>query len=239
MNSPMRAIVRRRGATELAEIEAPVARPGELVVEVAVAGTCRTDLFVADGTIPVAEGRVLGHELSGRVIASASSGRRTGERVAVIPGIPCGRCPSCAERPERCARPAFLGVAEDGAFARFVRVPALCALPLPDAISDREGAFVEPLAAALAVLDAGVRPGEEVAIVGKNRIGELVARVIERAHGRRPALLDEGEPGPSDAFDAVVETVPTSAALDVALEALRPRGKLVLKSRPIARVPFD
>jgi threonine dehydrogenase-like Zn-dependent dehydrogenase len=235
----MSAIVRRAGGVELVAVSAPVPRPGEVLVEVALAGTCRTDLFVADGVLAVAEGRILGHELSGRIVAAASSERRVGERVTVLPAIPCHRCASCAERPERCARPAFLGLAEDGGFARFVRVPAVCALPLPDAISDREGAFVEPLAAALAVLDAGLRAEDTVAVVGRNRIGELAARVVEAAHGRRPAVLDESEPGPSDAFDAVIETVPTSAALDLAFASLRPRGRLILKSRPPAHVPFD
>jgi threonine dehydrogenase-like Zn-dependent dehydrogenase len=235
----MRAIVRRGGVTQLSEVAAPVASAGDVIIEIAVAGTCRTDLFVADGTLPVADGRVLGHECQGRIVASASDERRVGERVAVIPGIPCGHCPDCAARPERCARPRFLGVAEDGAFAQLVRVPARCALPLPDSIPDREGAFVEPLAAALAVLDAGARDGDSVAVVGRNRIGELVARVLESERGVRPTLLEEGEPVPRDAFDVVVETLPTSAGLDIALEALRPGGKLVLKSRPAARVPFD
>ncbi len=238
----MRALVRRGGGVEVVEVDAPVPRPGEVMVAVALAGTCRTDLLVADGKLPVAEGLILGHELSGRIMTSASPERNPGLRVTVIPAIPCGRCGGCAlsnEQPERCSRPRFLGVDEDGAFARFVRVPARCALPLPEAVSDMQGAFVEPLAAALAVLGAGLRAEDEVAVVGKNRIGELVARVVEAAHGRRPTVLDEGEPGPTDAFDAVVETVPTSAGLDRALASLRPGGRLILKSRPAARVPFD
>jgi threonine dehydrogenase-like Zn-dependent dehydrogenase len=238
----MRAIVRRGGAVEVVEVDAPVPRPGEVMVAVALAGTCRTDLLVADGKLPVAEGLILGHELSGRIMTSASPERNPGQRVTVIPAIPCTRCAGCSashEQPERCTRPRFLGVDEDGAFARFVRVPARCTLPLPEAVTDMQGAFVEPLAAALAVLGAGLRAEDEIAVVGRNRIGELVARVLETAHGKRPTVLDENEPGHQDAFDAVVETVPTSAGLDRALTAVRPGGKLVLKSRPAARVPFD
>jgi threonine dehydrogenase-like Zn-dependent dehydrogenase len=230
MASSMAAIVRRRGAVALEDVPVPERRVGDRIVDVRRAGICRTDLFVADGMIPVADGLVLGHELSGTV---------DGRRATVVPILPCGRCAACASLPERCARPTFLGIGAPGAFASRVRVPEPCVREVPGSMSDEEAAFVEPFAAALAVLSAPIRRGARVAVLGRNRIATLVHRIVAHATGREPARLDESGPIEEHSHDVVVETVPTGAALDVAVRALAPGGVLVLKSRPVERAPLD
>lgn len=153
----------------LHEIAAPAARAGEVVVEVAYAGVCRSDLAAIDGTVAVARGRVLGHELAGRVGDTP---------VTVIP-FEGGR---------------WLGVDRDGAFADRVCVPARCVLPLPAGMSLVHGAYVEPVAAALGVL-ASIRRGDRVLVAGEGRIAELTARVVaasgaEVARVFEPAAFD-------------------------------------------------
>lgn len=181
---------------------APEARRGEVVVEVAYAGVCRSDLAVLDGTIPVAPGRVIGHELSGWI---------DGAPVTVVPF----------------EGPRWLGIDRDGAFADRVCVPASCVRALPAGMSLVHGAYVEPVAAALAVLDV-VRGGDRVLVTGRGRIAELTVRVIEAGGG--VAARERGRGG----FDVVIEHDHGSAAL---LSALRDGGTLVLKSR--ARRPFE
>ena len=145
----MRALVRRSGGTELAEIATPV---GAAVVRVASA---------------VAEGRVLGHELSGWL---------AGEPVTVVPFT----LPAPGEAPR------WLGIDADGAFAEHVAVPAASIVRLPRELPLVLGAFVEPVAAALGVL-AVVEPGMRVMIGGANRLAELTSRVVAAAGATRVA----------------------------------------------------
>ena len=150
----MKALARRDAAGGVALIERsrPVAGQGEVVVDVAYAGVCRTDLAVIDGTLAAPPGRIVGHELAGWV-----------------DGVPVTVIPFVDER--------WLGVDRDGAFAEQVAVPAACVLPLPAALSLVLGAYVEPVAAALGVL-AAIRAGDRVLVHGDNRIAELTARVV-------------------------------------------------------------
>jgi threonine dehydrogenase-like Zn-dependent dehydrogenase len=149
MLNTMRALVRDEGGVRLAAVRMPTT---DVVIEVAYAGVCRSDLAVIDGAIAVEPGRIVGHELSGWA---------AGDPVTVIPF--------------EGAR--WLGIDRDGAFADRVSVPARCVLPLPRTMSLVHGAYVEPVAAALGVL-ASIRPGDRVMVTGTGRIAELTRRVI-------------------------------------------------------------
>lgn len=241
----MVAVVRGPDGVALRQVAAPrIARPDDVVVAVRRAGICRTDLQVADGRLPCATPRVLGHELAGVVRACGAAVRRVapGDRVTVIPFAPCGACGPCGagEPPHRCLAPAMLGLDRDGAFAQAVVVPERCVLPVPDGLDDVRAAFVEPVAAALAVTRAGLRPGQRGVVLGTGRICALCVRVLA-GEGIAAAPLDPAG-GPREgaaSLDFVVETVATAASLHLALTLLRPGGTLVLKSRPAAPVPLD
>ena len=217
---------------ELAEAAVPGPAPGEVVIDVAFAGVCRSDLAAADGEIDVAPGRVLGHELAGRVraVGPAAGGLTAGDRVTVIPFQPCGACEACAAR-GRCAAPRWLGVDVDGAFAERVRAPASTVVRLPAGMSLLHGAYVEPVAAALGVLPF-VERGARVLVGGGGRIAELTARVA-RARGAVVARLGDAGPG---RFDVAIEHGGEPAAL---IAALRPGGTLVLKSRARRQIALD
>lgn len=156
----MRALITTAEGVALVERAPPVQRPGEVLIDVAYAGVCRTDLAVIDGRIRVPHGRVIGHELAGRVVG-------TGELVAVVPFSG--------------DEPRWLGIDRDGAFADRISVPVQSLVPVPRGMSAVHAAYVEPVAASLGALVA-IRAGDRVLVEGDSRIAELAARVIV-AHG--------------------------------------------------------
>jgi len=202
----VRALVREAGVVRLIDAPAPtVQRPDDVIVRVLVAGICRTDLQVADGRLACADPITLGHELCGRVIAAGGAA-----------GVPLGALVTVDPRID-----GFLGTTRHGAFAEQLVVPAANVLVLPE-LDPRAGAYVEPIAAALAV-PAVLAPGARVGVAGDNRFAALVRRVL-RAEGF--AVADDGAP-----LDAGVETSATDDELAALCAALRPGGVLVLKSR--------
>ncbi len=236
----MHALVKQAGEVSLRTVPplAPVASD-DVVIDVAVAGICRTDLYVADGLLPSADPVVLGHELAGTVtqVGAAAAPLRPGDRVTVVPSVPCGACVECT-RGERCASPALLGVDRDGAFAGALRVPARAVLLVPPALPFRLAAYTEPLAAALGVLRAGLDLGGRGAVVGTGRIPTLIVRVLAAAGFGDVPACDPARPLPPG-LDWVVESVADARAMDAMLRALRPGGTLVLKSRSHTPVPLD
>jgi L-iditol 2-dehydrogenase len=215
-----------------------------VLVRVVVAGICRTDLHVAAGRLPAADPVVLGHEFAGVVEAVGPGVRGVAprDRVAVMPVLPCGLCAACEAHDELvCLEPSMLGVDRDGAFAEFITVPAHCVYQVPAALSWRAAAYAEPVAAALAVRQAAIRPEQHGLILGKNRFAELIRRILRLYSVDRVEVLDTDSPAASrpGAFDFVIETDPRPEALAVAVRAVRPRGLVVLRSRPPGLVPFD
>ncbi|MSQ03989.1 MAG: hypothetical protein EXR71_19230 [Myxococcales bacterium] len=207
----MRAVIRTAAGVELRDVPTPVAGPGQALVRVVVAGVCRTDTAAATG--PFRGPRVLGHEASGWVAAVGPEVDRAllGAPVAIDPRLNEG----------------MLGVDRDGVYADFVAVSVGRLLPLPVELSWRRGAYVEPVAAALApasVLD----PDTSVLVLGQGRIASLVGAVLRRKGFDRVTVATSG---PAASFDAVVECDLGVDALSRALVAVRPRGRIVLRSR--------
>ncbi|NUP35599.1 MAG: alcohol dehydrogenase catalytic domain-containing protein [Streptomyces sp.] len=244
MPARMRAVVKRGGSVTVSRVPVPVPAAREVLVAIETAGVCRTDIYAARGLLPCADPLILGHEFAGVVAARGPDVRRfsPGDRVAVMPVIPCGTCGRCAaDEPECCAYHDFLGVERHGAFAEYVAVPADVVHLLPDHLSFREGAYAEPVCAAMAVLKTAIRPDQRGLVYGGNRIAELTKRVLRSAgfdtvdtHADRSAA-----PLERDAYDYIVETRPSGPAFAEMIRAVRPGGRIVLKSRPPAPVPID
>jgi L-iditol 2-dehydrogenase len=139
--------------------ERPVPEPGPLdvLVEIAAVGVCGSDVHYYEhgriATRVVRAPHVLGHESAGRVVAAGErvTKHAVGDRVALEPGLPCGRCRECrAGRYNLCRDVRFLGAPPtDGAFTRFVAIHEDFAHALPDGVSDEAGALMEPLSVAL------------------------------------------------------------------------------------------
>ena len=251
--------------------ERPVPEPGPLdvLVEIAAVGVCGSDVHYYEhgriATRVVRAPHVLGHESAGRVVAAGDrvTKHAVGDRVALEPGLPCGRCRECRSgRYNLCRAVAFFGSPPvDGAFTRYVAQHEDFAHPLPDDLSDEAGALMEPLSVALwACEKAGVAAGDRVLVTGAGPIGLLTVQaarargatevVITDVNERRLALaratgatrtLHAGEALDVEA-DALIECSGHPQALRDGIAALRPGGTAVvvgMGADPDARVPLS
>jgi L-iditol 2-dehydrogenase len=186
-----------------------------------------------------------------------------GERVAVDPAISCGHCEMCLEgNPNLCLNLRFAGDGQnDGALRECLSWPTRCLHPLPDALTDAEGALLEPLGVALHSVDLGhVRPGMSVGVFGCGPIGLLILQVARvagasdilatdklahrleaaRAFGATAVFRAEDGQEANEIWaatkrrgvDVAFEAAGANAAVESALAALRPGGQLVLAGIP-------
>ena len=229
----MLALVAGVKGAERREVRRPLPLSGQVVVRVACAGLCRTDVSAARGLIPVSPGRILGHEVSGTVttLGQRVSRELLGQKVAVFPWLGCGVCAECQrdELQTRCASRRFLGLDVDGAFAPEVVLPADRCFPVSEGMSDVAAAYAEPVAAALGV--CALLPAEvEVGVLGGGRLAELARRLLIKAgHSVAEEPLE-------NSLNWVLET--SAATVERAMSVLRPGGTLVVKSRPASAVPW-
>ena len=237
----MRALVKTESSLKLTEHPRPRPGAGEVLVKVMCAGLCRTDLYLARGQLPLESPRVLGHECAGVVcqLGPDVDQDKLGARVAVFPWLACRGCEFCLSEQEKlgylCPNRRFLGWHRDGCFAEYLSVPVDRCFSLPEKLSFRAGAYLEPLTAALGLLKSPVRQAESVAILGDNRIAQLSSILLTHLAKVEYESLSIAE-GPSNKFDLVVETEASEKSLTRALESLRPGGVLVLKSKPAENV---
>jgi (R,R)-butanediol dehydrogenase / meso-butanediol dehydrogenase / diacetyl reductase len=255
------------------ELELPLG-PGMIEVEVAYCGVCGSDVAeYAHGPFAIrarphplsgqAPPVTLGHEFSGRVAAVGEgvTGIAAGDRVAADACWRCGHCRACrVGRYNLCAQSGSIGLCSDGAFAPLVRFPAYCAVPLPDSVSDRAGALLEPLAVAIHAFDrVDARAGEVCVVLGFGAIGAcsaLVGRAIgldilvsEPGPQRRERALDLGfrvhdpEGSPRDVArsvrsitdggaDVVVDASGAPPALEAAPDMTVRGGRIALVGLP-------
>lgn len=230
----MRALVRRGRTVRVYSWPSPSCkRADDVLIRVAAAGLNRSDVFVAEGLLESRDPIVMGYELAGVIeaIGPEVQGLTVGERVTVKPVLPPSR-PGFS--------PTQLGVDRDGAFAELVCVPAKSVHRVPDTMSLRHATFVEPVAAAMAVLDARLDATATGVVLGSGRIGELTRRVCA-AHGldRLRCWDRRGAPLEPESLDFAIETWATEATLHALTTALRPGGLLVLRSRPVVPVALD
>jgi len=191
---------------EEVELELPLG-PGMVEVEVAYCGVCGSDIAeYAHGPFAIrskphslsgqAPPVTLGHEFSGRVTAVGEGVTEVaaGDRVAADACWRCGHCRACrVGRYNLCAQSGSIGLCSDGAFAPRVRFPAYCAVPLPDSVSDRAGALLEPLAVAIHALDrVDARAGEICVVLGFGAIGACTA-LVGHAMGLDILVSEPGE----------------------------------------------
>lgn len=242
----MKALLKNGKSVSVAKSAKPVATDSQVVIQVGLAGLCRTDIYAAQGKLKVRDPLILGHELAGTVdtVGSAVEGLKNGQRVTVNPILRCNSCNRC-RLGESCCDTGFVGLDLDGGFAEYIAVPAYTVLPLADDVSFLHAAYTEPVAASLAVLKSGITPSEQGAIFGKNRFSELMQLILDLyGFGKLPvydlASADDMRElkGLSGSFDYVIETFASSAVLKSMVAAIKPGGKMILKSRQYEPVAF-
>ena len=185
---------------------------------------------------------VLGHEFVGTI----ESGDRAGERVALDPAVPCGRCSVClGGNPHLCPELRFAGHGSaDGALRTSLAWPDRLAHALPDGLSDTEASLLEPLGVALHALDlAKSRPGSTAGVFGCGPLGLLLVQAL-RAAGVKTVAASDPLPHRAEAaaslgatldgreVDVAFEAAGEDAALADAMAAVRPGGRVVLVGIP-------
>lgn len=156
----------------------PIAGAGEKLVHIKSVGVCGSDLhWFSEGEIGDAKLErplVLGHEFAGETEA--------GQRVAIDPAIPCGRCEFCEHgHPNLCENMIFAGHGQqDGALREWMAWNEKSLFPIPDSISDAEGAMLEPLGVAIHSVDLGkIKAGMTVGVFGCGPIGLLIIQMAK------------------------------------------------------------
>jgi threonine dehydrogenase-like Zn-dependent dehydrogenase len=242
----MRALVYDGRLRLVEDYPRPVPPPGEALVRVQLAGICNTDLEIVRGYMGF-QG-VLGHEFVG-VVEEGADESLIGQRVVGEINCYCGECPTCrAGAPTHCPHRTTLGIGgRDGAFADYLSLPVANLHPVPEAISDEAAVFVEPLAAALEILEqVQIKPTDRVVVLGDGKLGLLVAQVLGLTgcdlavggrHEEKLAILQRrgidarlADELPPDKADVVVECTGHPSGFAAARGLVRPRGTLVLKS---------
>jgi L-iditol 2-dehydrogenase len=236
----------------------PAAGEGEKLVHVRSVGVCGSDLhWFSQGSIGDAKLEhplVLGHEFAGVT--------EDGQRVAIDPAIPCGRCEFCRKGdPNLCDDLIFAGHGKtDGALREWVAWSSESLFPIPDSISDDDGAMLEPLGIAIHASDLGkIKAGMTVGVFGCGPIGLLIIQMVKLSGAANIIATDKlahrvdaaKRFGASQAFlvgdthqlgelqaangrgvDVAFEAAGTQAAVDDAFAAVLPGGKVVLAGIP-------
>ena len=242
------------GRAEVATVPVPVPGHAEVLIEVARAGVCGTDLHILDGEYELARFPMTpGHEFAGTIVALGDGvrHRRLGERVTADPNLPCGRCPECQRGAvNQCHELAVVGVTRDGAFARYVAVPESVVVPIGD-LSFAEGALAEPVACVVWGLErVPVRAGDRALVFGAGPMGCLLVQALKASGAAVVAVVDVARARLALArtlgadlaltpdelerlrafaplgFEVVVEATGVPAVLEGAIDHARPGGTI-------------
>jgi L-iditol 2-dehydrogenase len=242
------------GDLRVADEPVPEAGPGMSLVRVTAVGICGSDLHWFDegaiGDAKLTHPLVLGHEGAG-VIAD---GPRRGERVAIDPAIPDGTCRACRDGYRNlCYRIRFSGHGDtDGMLREVMSWPSDLLHPLPDGVSDADGAMLEPLGVAIHSADLGHLPFAGTAsVIGCGPIGLLLIGVLKAAGAssvlaveplahRREAAARLGADQVYDSVavldeagvDVAFEAAGNDDAVGLAMASVRPGGRVVLAGIP-------
>lgn len=264
----MRALVLHGpGNASIEQVPAPVAGPGQVVVDVHRVGVCGTDTeFFHGGMAYLATGQASyplrpGHEWCGVVsqLGEQVDAGWLGRRVTGDTMLGCGRCERCRRgRQHICEHRFEVGVLGGwhGAVAEQVMVPARSLHALPDAVDDSAGAMVEPGGNSLrAALSAQAGPGSRVAVFGPGTIGLLAAafvrhlgadvHVIGRSAGGLELARSLGFAAwstdrlPDLRFDAVIDGSDSPTVPAAAVELVEPGGRVVCVGLAAQASPVD
>ncbi len=242
MNPTMKALVKDRNEPGLTMLDVPVPSPGpeDVIIKISQTGICGTDLHIwnwdewASRTVPVP--LTIGHEFSGEIaeLGSEVLNLAIGQRVSGE-----GHLIGDKSRAVRAGRfhldpeTRGIGVNVPGAYARYLKLPAFNAVPLPDEIDDEIGAILDPLGNAVHTALSFDLVGEDVLITGAGPIGIMAACVARHVGARHIVITDintdrlglagrvcDAIPVDIDKQDlrSVMETIGLKEGFDVGLE---------------------
>jgi propanol-preferring alcohol dehydrogenase len=259
----MRAMVLDKPGTPLVMRERAMPQPaaGEILVEVAACGVCRTDLHVVDGELSEPKLPIVpGHEIVGQVaqLGAGVAGFRIGQRVGVPwLGHTCGACPYCRDGHENlCDRPLFTGYTRDGGYATHAVADARYCFALDNDVGDAEAA---PLLCAGLIGWRSYRMAGEGAALGLYGFGAAAHILAQVAtwQGRRVHAFTRAddkaaqdfarslgavwtggsEETPPEPLDAAIIFAPVGALVPAALRAVKKGGRVVCGGIHMSDIP--
>ena len=189
------AVMTQPGVIEYRDIQQPVAKPGEVLIQIRRIGVCGSDIHVYHGLHPYTPYPVVqGHEVSGTIaeVGAGVSGFEPGDIVTFQPQVTCGTCYSCRHGMEHiCEELKVMGFQTDGAAQEFFPIAAEKVLKLPASISLDQAAMVEPVSVGVhAIRRAGGVAGKTVLVLGAGTIGNLLAQSA-RASGASKVMVTD------------------------------------------------
>jgi len=259
----------RNNRLEIAEDLMPSA--DEVVVAVKAVGICGSDIAIHRGPFPgrLTLPRVLGHEWSGQVLRTGKSVQnfKEGDRIVSEEIFWCGYCTACREgNYDHCANPPELGFTVDGAFSTQVCLPERYCHKLPDNISFKIGAMIEPLSVAYNAVSLADFPlvSKKIIVIGLGPIGLSVglwakasgAAVIgiePRSYRQQiahrlgissvinvdPKTCEIQESDLLQDIDVIVEASGSHWMVTQLIEHVRPKGNIILVSHSMQRVQIS
>lgn len=166
----------------------------EVLIKVAFAGICGSDIHRVMENNKKWDRIVLGHEFSGIIekLGSKVEGYSIGNKVSAAPLVPCHKCDACLEGNfSLCKGYTFIGSRKDGAFAEYVVFPARNLVPLSDNFPLIKGALIEPVTVCLhPMLRLGSLLGSTVAVTGLGGIGLLAVQIF-KALGAKNIIVSD------------------------------------------------
>lgn len=196
------AVMNKTFDITIEELPVPRIEADEVLVKVMAVGICGSDIHYYEhgriGRYTVEKPIILGHECAGIVAAAGEHVTRfkVGDRVAIEPGITCGRCEQCkAGRYNLCPQVQFLATPPvDGAFVQYIKHREDFLFPIPDHLSYEEASLNEPFSVGIhACKRAGLQSGSTVAIMGMGPVG-LMAVLAAKAFGAKQIIAADLEP---------------------------------------------
>lgn len=235
------------------DIPMPVQKAGESLVKIRMCAVCNTDKEVRKGYRPDFRG-VMGHEFVGEVLDSLVKDLLK-KRVVGELNAACGKCIYCKTgRPTHCNSRRVLGMSDkDGAFAEYMTIDTDLLHVIPDGLPDEIAIFTEPLAAALEILtQLHISPDKNAAVLGDGRLALLTAQVLALTGidltviGKHPEKLELFKPfakvvtqGEREGYEYVAECTGSETGLPSALELVRKKGTVILKSTYAGKLSLD
>ena len=234
------------------DLDKPSPNKGEVLIKTSMVGICNTDYEITKGYMGYKG--VLGHEFVGVVVDGDSDW--IGKRVVGEINLGCNNCSYCAQGLQRhCPNRGTLGIwQKDGCFQEYFTLPVENLLEVPNNVSDEEIVFIEPIAAAMEILEqVHIKPFEKVALLGDGKLGLSIALIlnayninfvhigkhgdkleISKNMGSKTMLLNDVKDLTAQ-FDYVIEATGSTGGFETSLSLVKPRGTLILKSTIAAK----
>jgi len=191
----LKQIMTNPGEIIFEEVSMPEVKADEVLVKIMNIGVCGSDIHVYHGEHPFTSYPVTqGHEVSGEIVELGSDVKEfyVGQKVTIEPQVYCGKCHPCRHgKYNLCEELKVMGFQTTGTASEYFAVAASKVTPIPEEMSFKEGAMIEPLAVAVhGVKQVGDVTGMNIVVIGAGPIGNLVAQTAKGMGAAKVMITD-------------------------------------------------